>query len=175
MRDLGFPRGIARVPALPAAVLLLVAMAASALLVGCGDAGTGPVDVRWDRVGCDRCRMMLSDRRHAAQVRIREADKPSRVMLFDDIGCAVVWLEDKPWREDPATEIWVTDWRTGEWIDARTAVWVTGQVTPMEYGLGAQTEPGPGGLDYAGARAHIFDVERRFNVHGGNMDAAHAH
>jgi hypothetical protein len=92
------------------------------------------------------------------------------VAFFDDIGCALIWLEDKPFRETPGTEIWVTDWRTGDWIDARSAVYVRGQVTPMEYGLGAQTEPVSEGLDFQGARDHILEVERRFNVHGAHLE-----
>lgn len=142
-------------------------------LAGCGgDPGTGPVEVKWDRAACDRCRMVLSDRNHSAQVRVKEATGRSRVYLFDDIGCAVIWLDDKPWRDDPATEVWVNDWRTGDWIDARTASYLTGQETPMQYGLGAQPESADGVLDYAGAKAHIFEIERRYNVHGGQLDTA---
>ena len=116
--------------------------------------------------------MVLSDRQHAAQVRVPEADGRSKVHFFDDIGCAVVWLEDKPFRDDARTEIWVTDWRTGDWVDARKAVYLAGQVTPMEYGLGAQTEPNPQALDFAAARERIFEVERKYNVHGGHLDVA---
>lgn len=137
-----------------------------------GDPGSGPLDVKWDRQSCERCRMVLSDRQHSAQVRIPQAEGRSRVLFFDDIGCAVVWLEDKPFRDDPRTEVWVTDWQGGGWIDARTAHYLQGQVTPMEYGLGAQSQPSPGSLDWAAAKGHIFEVERKFNVHGGHLDAA---
>ena len=137
-----------------------------------GDPGTGPLDVKWDRYACERCRMVLSDRKHSAQVRVPQADGRSKVLFFDDIGCAVVWLEDKPFRDDTRTEIWVTDWRTGDWIDARKAVYLAGQVTPMEYGLGAQTDPDAQALDFAAARERIFEVERKYNVHGGHLDAA---
>ena len=137
-----------------------------------GDPGSGPLDVKWDRFACERCRMVLSDRQHAAQVRVPQAEGRSKVVFFDDIGCAVVWLEDKPFRDDTRTEIWVTDWRTGDWIDARKAVYLAGQVTPMEYGLGAQTEPNAQALDFAAARERIFEVERKYNVHGGHLDAA---
>jgi nitrous oxide reductase accessory protein NosL len=140
------------------------------LIAACGDPDTGPVDVKWDRIACERCRMVLSDRHHAAQVRVRQPNGRNRAYLFDDLGCAVIWLEDKPAKDDPATEIWVNDWRTGNWIDARTAFYVPGQVTPMEYGLGAQPEPTPGGLTFAQAREHIFEVERKYNVHGGHLE-----
>lgn len=159
--------------------LSVVVFALVSALTGCeGDPGTGPVAVKWDRVACERCRMVLSARHHSAQVRVREAGGRSKVYFFDDIGCAVIWLEDKPVRDDSGTEIWVNDWRTGEWIDARSAHYLTGQETPMQYGLGAQSDPAPGALDYAGAKAHIDDVERRFNIHGGALDvvpAGHEH
>jgi hypothetical protein len=154
-------------------IVLVVAL--TLLLSACGgDPGQGPVEVKWDRDACERCRMVLSDPLHSAQVRVPTPDGRSRVYRFDDIGCALIWLEERAERDDPATEIWVNDWRTGDWIDARTATYLRGQVTPMEYGLGAQPEPARDGLDFAQAKAHIFDVEARFNVHGGHLDANQA-
>ncbi len=138
------------------------------ILSGCGvDPGTGPGDVKWDREICERCRMVLSDRHHSSQIRYFPANKKrSKVMKFDDIGCAVIWLEDKPWKDDPQTQIWVTDRNGGGWIDARQAFYIKGDVTPMEYGLGAQQEAVEGSLTFDQAKAHIFDVEQRFNLHG---------
>ena len=141
------------------------------LLAACGaDPGSGPLEARWDRATCERCRMVLSDRNHSAQVRITRPDARSKVRFFDDIGCAVIWLDAQTAEipDAPATEIWVNDWRSGAWIDARDATYVPGQTTPMGYGLGAQTESVPGGLDYGQAKEHIWEVERRFNIHGGN-------
>lgn len=152
----------------------LLALGLSLLVVGCGNPGTGPADIKWDRMACERCRMVLSDRLHSAQVRVREPDGRSKVLLFDDLGCAVLWLEDKAAKDDPATEIWVNDWRTGDWIDARTASYLTGRVTPMEYGLGAQSDPAPGALNLEQAREHIFAVERRYNAEGGTFAPATA-
>jgi hypothetical protein len=135
-------------------------------LAGCsGDPGSGPVAVQWDRDTCERCRMVLSDPKHAAQVRYRQQDGKSRVALFDDIGCALIWLEERPFKDAPATDIYVADWRTGEWIDARAALYLPGQVTPMGYGLGAQLEPSEDALSFDQAKAHVFETERRFNNH----------
>ena len=145
--------------------LLLLAI----LTAGCSnDPGTGPAEVKWDRVACERCRMVLSDRHYSAEVRVHPEGKRSKVYFFDDIGCAVLWLEGdgKAWADDPKTEIWVKDHRNGEWIDARTATYVEGKVTPMEYGLGAQSDPAPGGMDFAAAKRRIHQVEERFNAHG---------
>lgn len=138
-----------------------------------GDPGTGPVDVKWDRDTCERCRMVLSDRLHSAQVRGGPAGEKAKVYKFDDIGCAVIWLEDKAWKDDPGTEIWVTEHQSGEWLNARKAFYMKGELTPMEYGLGAQLESAPGALNFAQAKEHIFAVEARFNVHGSHLkDAA---
>lgn len=134
-----------------------------------GDPGTGPREAKWDRSTCERCRMVLSDRQHSAQVRVKEASGKSRVFYFDDIGCAVIWLDDKPYKDAQETEIWVTDWRSGDWIDARTATYLPGQITPMQYGLGAQTEISHDGLSFEQARLHIFEVESRFNQHATHL------
>lgn len=139
-----------------------------AFIGGCGgDPGTGPVEVKWDRTTCERCRMVLSDRHHGAQVRLPAAmEGRSKVLPFDDIGCALVWLETQPGKDDPRIEIWVNDWRNGGWIDARRATFLAGQVTPMEYGLGAQSDPHPDGLDFALARERVLTQERQQPVHG---------
>jgi nitrous oxide reductase accessory protein NosL len=146
------------------------------LLIGCSEQTTGPVEVHWDRDTCERCRMVVSDPRHSAQVRYVNEKNKSRIRHFDDIGCAVIWLKDKPWRDTASTEIWVTDHRDGKWIDAKTAHYVKGHVTPMEYGLGAQKDPIATSLDYKGAKQHIYSIETRFNKHGVDLESgAHNH
>ena len=164
-----------RIANLGARITLTLGLAWALLLTGCGEQTTGPVDLRFDRVTCERCRMVLSDPRHAAQVRVTAADGRSLVHAFDDLGCAVIWLESRPERDAPGTEVWVSDWRTGDWIDAASAAYVADQVTPMGYGLGAQPEAAPGTLNFAEAKARIFEVEQTFNVHGGQGQGQHAH
>lgn len=140
------------------------------LLSACGQQDeTGPVDVRWDRESCARCVMAVSDHNFAAQIRGAESGKRTQVYKFDDIGCAVIWLDQQSWKDDPRTEIWVADHRDGHWIDARTASYVTDKVTPMAYGLGAQAEGIDGGLDFAAASRHVYDVEQGAHKHRGHM------
>jgi nitrous oxide reductase accessory protein NosL len=136
---------------------------------GCsGDSGTGPGAVTWDRDICERCRMVLSDRRFAAQVRVpaEQEGKRSKLYRFDDVGCAVLWLDEQPFKDRPGVEMWVTDHQSGEWIDARTAHYARVKNTPMEYGLGAQRAPADGALDFEAAVLHIFEVEKRFSEDG---------
>ncbi len=138
------------------------------LLTACsGEPDTGPLEIKWDRDACERCRMVLSDPHFAAQIRYYPAGKKRSVVeKFDDFGCAALWLEDKPWKDDGRTEFWVADHRSKEWIDATTATYVLKKTTPMEYGLGAQLEAVSGSMSFDRAKVHISEVEQRFNVHG---------
>ncbi len=105
------------------------------LMMGCeSQIDTKPIAVHWDRDMCERCKMVLSDRKFSAQVVNPENGKH---YMFDDIGCVILWFkEDKiPWSEKAV--IWVNDARNGEWIDARSAWYDVENITPMAYGFGA--------------------------------------
>lgn len=138
------------------------------VLSGCGEEQTtGPEKVRWDREICARCAMAVSSRNYSAQVRGGRKDKKAKVYKFDDVGCAVIWLDKQNWKNDARTEIWVNDYRNGKWINAKTAWYVKMKNTPMDYGMGAQTEKVEGALNFDQARKHIYEVEQRFNPHTG--------
>ena len=63
-------------------------------LVACSpEEFTGPGEIRWDREVCKRCNMSVGDRFYAAQVRGAPAEEKTELYKFDDIGCAVIWLE----------------------------------------------------------------------------------
>lgn len=149
--------------ATPLAIVLSVLVAA-VLLAGCSGAPeTGPGKVRWDKVSCARCIMAVSDHNYSAQVRGGPAGKRTKLYFFDDIGCAVLWLDQQDWKDDPRTEMWVTDHQNGTWIDAFESYFAKGKITPMDYGLGAQPDSTEGALDYAGAVREIYDREQRLH------------
>jgi len=62
---------------------LLVAILTLVLSACSGESETGPVEVKWDQNNCERCRMMLSDRYFAAQIRYYPEAKRSRVVKFE--------------------------------------------------------------------------------------------
>ncbi len=148
--------------------LLLLMPALVFMLTACEkEKTTGPIKVRWDREICARCAMAVSDRNYSAQVRGGRADKKAKVYKFDDVGCAVIWLDKQKWKDAPRTEIWVNDYKTGGWLDARKAWYVKMNNTPMDYGLGAQKDKTKGALSFEEAKKHIYEVEQRFNPHTG--------
>jgi nitrous oxide reductase accessory protein NosL len=137
---------------------LLYLLGVLALLISCSSNDTGPVEVKWDRDSCERCRMVLSDRHFAAQVR---GGPKNKAYLFDDLGCAVHWLKKQPWGEDETTQIWVTDYRNGNWLNARTAYYVGGQITPMDFDFGAVPESVEGSVDFDTAKTQMLKKKKK--------------
>lgn len=136
------------------------------LLVSCAEEqNTGPGEVRWDREICTRCAMSVSNSNFAAQVRGGEPEKKTKLYKFDDLGCAVIWLDQQKWKDDPRTELWINDSETGKWVDAKKAWYVKVSNTPMDYGLGAIVEHKEGSLNFEQAKKHIYSVDKRFNMH----------
>ncbi len=137
------------------ALLLLLLSACS------GEPKTGPVSVKWDRDGCVHCGMALSDRHFAAQVR---GGPKHQAFKFDDIGCVVEWLKKQPWSNDSATEIWVMDYRSQQWADARKARYITGKTSPMAYGFAAVTGEEPGTIDYTEMARRVLAKDLRQGI-----------
>ena len=91
-------------------------------------------EVHWDRDMCDRCKMVVSERNHAAQVLNPQTGEAH---MFDDIGCAILWFKEENIQWKDSAKIWITDVKTSKWIDARTAFYDNTHITPMAYGFSA--------------------------------------
>ncbi|MAC83835.1 MAG: hypothetical protein CL624_06845 [Arcobacter sp.] len=114
---------------------LLLIISLSFLFTACEKkVKTGAHDIHWDRDMCKRCIMVVSDRNQTVQV---INPKDGEKYVFDDIGCTILWFKDQDikWKDDAI--IWINDFNTAKWIDARTAFYDTMNVTPMAYGFGA--------------------------------------
>ena len=131
----------------------------AAMLAACGRTTMpeGMVEIKWDRDTCMRCKMALSDRRFAAQVRGGPKDENFK---FDDIGCVAFWLRDQPWSKDAATRIWVADVGSRgdamQWLDAKKAQYIGGKSSPMGYNFGAVAAAQAGSLDFETMREHVL-------------------
>lgn len=116
-------------------------------LSGCTRQSEGPEEIRFGREVCAMCGMIISEPRFAAEIR----GGPDGVLVkFDDIGDAVNWLEMQAWRTTQLKEFWVMNSDNGEeWLDARSAWFLTGQVSPMDYGFAAVKDRREGAVDFA--------------------------
>jgi hypothetical protein len=145
---------------LAAAGFLLTPLAAA--LSACQKDGwpAGMVEIKWDRDPCTRCKMVISDRRFAAQLRGGPQDATWK---FDDIGCLLFWMRDNlagmPWLADSATRLWVADMNSKGpdviWLDPRQAHYV-GRHSPMGYNFAATAQPQAGSQDFATMREHLL-------------------
>lgn len=127
-------------------VLPLIVIATLALSACSEDPKTGPVPIKFGRDTCDFCRMIISDPRFAAQVRGGPGHKAYK---FDDIGEALVYLSQQPWKDEPAVEIWVMDLDTGKtWLKAKEAQFVPARISPMGFNYGAVTQSRPGAMPF---------------------------
>lgn len=132
------------------------------IFTGCEKKEIGEVvKVHWDRDMCERCKMAISERKFAFEI---INPKNGKAYKFDDIGCGVLWLEEDkiPWANEAI--MWITDAKTGEWIDARKAYYTDDMITPMAYGFAAyseKTKPKDKKLhDFEYARKMIFEIEK---------------
>lgn len=97
--------------------------------------------------------MVIHDRYFAAEVR----DPEGKVWKFDDIGCAIFWLNQHGLSEKtPGIEIWVADHQTGKWLDARLATYLEGIKSPMRYQFGATDKVLNNGIDYETMKIRIL-------------------
>ncbi|MGK5094702.1 nitrous oxide reductase accessory protein NosL [Deltaproteobacteria bacterium TL4] len=108
-----------------------------------------PGKIVWDRDPCQHCGMVISDQRYAAQV----VSPDGAIHLFDDIGCALNWLKEQPWKEQ--ARIWANEVSTHQWQEAKEAAWsFDNPNTPMGYGF-AVTKPGINTIPFAEVKRRI--------------------
>lgn len=114
-------------------------------LAGCGQK-SGPEEVAWGRDACEHCRMIISERGFAAE--LREGAR-NRIHKFDDIGCAVHWAKANGQPLDKLAEFWVmshADEKT--WLDARKAWYRVDLRSPMNYNFAAEPSRGDAAVSY---------------------------
>ena len=108
-----------------------------------------PAEPVWGKEPCAHCKMLVSDKRYAAQV----IDDSGEHRFFDDIGCMVLWMDAR----QPPSRAWVRESTTGAWLDARTARYARGARTPMDFGFEARTG---GEIAFEGVRAAVLEKKR---------------
>lgn len=129
-------------------VLLVAGLLTAAACVS-GRPAPAALDPRNDR--CASCRMAVSSARFAGQI----AAPGEEPLFFDDLGCLVTYLNQRPVLS-PQAVAYVADHRSGAWVAAASATItrVDGLSTPMGSHLIAHDTPASRDADPA-ARAGI--------------------
>jgi copper chaperone NosL len=94
---------------------------------------------------CSECNMQIETLAYASQVVL----KNGLTYFFDDIGCVVLWLED---RKPEVSKIYTMTLDTHHWIEAEKAHYTRSANTPMGYGMAAYEKPFEGNISYAQMR-----------------------
>jgi copper chaperone NosL len=122
---------------------LVVAVAAAS---ACAAGPPPPATLALGEDACAHCRMTLVSRTTAAQI-ARPGDEP---VFFDEIACLRDYLVNQVVPGDAV--VYVADHRTGEWVNARAAVFTaTSAPTPMASGLLAHADTASRDRDPAAA------------------------
>lgn len=146
-------------------VSVLIILFFGLFIVGCEKRELGsPADIHWDRDSCERCAMVISDRKYASEI---INPKSGKLHKFDNIAGAILWLDENKisWKDEAI--LWVKDAKNEKWINAREAFYTTGNITPMSYGLAAYASKenleGKSFLNFQEAIEEIYKVEK-FNT-----------
>jgi copper chaperone NosL len=118
---------------------MFLGMVTSLVVAAACDRGADePVDPVWGKQPCAHCAMLVGDRAHAAQ-----ASSGGDRFYFDDVGCLVLWLEERGSGGAPR-HVWVRDSEAPRWLEARHARYAAGAKTPMDFGFEATSTGGAG-------------------------------
>lgn len=100
-------------------------------LVGCSSDGNAVSETEKKHV-CPKCNMQLPESNlHTAKMRLN-----SKEILFDDIGCLVLWAKEKSVEiNEVKVELFTND--THRYIDSSSAFFSVHEKTPMNYGFSA--------------------------------------
>ena len=126
-----------------------IAFISGALLVAACSRSDAPAEPVWGKEPCAHCKMLVSDRRYAAQV----MDDTGERHFFDDVGCMILWMDS----HKTTAHAWARSASSGAWLDARTAHYVQGAKTPMDFGFEAN---GADGIPFATARNAVLAKKR---------------
>lgn len=109
------------------------------LFIGCQEDSlpNGMKKVHWDRDICQRCKMIISERKFTVQI-VHPTTKEA--FMFDDLGCAVLWFIEDELNWFDKANVYITDAVSGQWLNAKEAIYIADTLTPMGYGLSAYSK-----------------------------------
>ena len=122
-----------------------------------GNTAFKPLPIKIDKTNDTECKMLLKTYKNALEVIAPDG----RTWFFDDPGCMVLWLKDKPWRKKAV--IWVYTIDTNRWIDARKAWYGVTDSTAMHYGFGAREKKCPKCINFEEMRLKMLRGENLTN------------
>ena len=117
-----------------------------------------PLPIKLNKTNDTQCAMLIKTQKNAAEV----VAPDGRTWFFDDPGCMVLWLKDKPFK-DKAT-LWVHTIDTNRWVDAKKAKYrIDFFHSAMHYGFGAVEKETNKSIDFEQMRLRMLRGETLAN------------
>ena len=109
---------------------VLMVIVISVMAMGCTPREETLPRIRYGEETCDRCRMIISERRFASAYRTND----NILRKFDDLGCAVLHRAEQ---DEQIKQFWAYDYEETAWLDKAQAFFVHSKdlLTPMGYGI----------------------------------------
>ena len=101
-----------------------------------------PLPIKLNHTNDTQCAMLIKTNENAAEI----VAPDGRTWFFDDPGCMVLWIENKPFRDQ--AKLWAHSIDTKQWIDARAAYYGVTDKTEMRYGFGAREHENNATIDF---------------------------
>ena len=136
-----------------------------------------PPEIAYGEDVCDQCNMIISDERYAAGLVVEVEPGRYEHRIFDDIGDLLVY-EQEHVDELTVAAYYVHDYGSKEWIDGRSAFYISSDelLTPMGFGLAAAAqEPEAQALadEWNGVVLTFDELHAQFMSGDGAMEYAH--
>jgi len=112
-----------------------------------------PLDIKLNSTNDTHCKMIIKTIDNSAEV----VSPDGRTWFFDDVGCMVLWLEGKSFKDD--AKLWVHTVDSKKWIDAKKAFYGVTEHTAMHYGFGARAEKSGNSIDFDEMRLRMLRGE----------------
>lgn len=117
-----------------------------------------PLAIKINKTNDVECGMLIKTNRNAAQTAVPDG----RTWFFDSLGCLVLWMEDKDFKDD--AKYWVYAMDAKRWIDAREAYFTVADMEELLYGFGAREKRSDQTINFKEMRLRMLRGEHLGNI-----------
>ncbi len=122
-----------------------------------GNIAQKPLPIKLNKTNDTECAMLIETETNAAEVALKDG----RTWFFDDPGCMVKWLKDKPFKD--SAKLWVHTVDTNRWIDAKKAKYSVTYHSAMHYGFGSLEKGDKKSIDFKEMTLRMYRNETLAN------------
>ena len=127
------------------------------IVIAKGNMAQKPLPIKLNKTNDTECAMLIKTDKNSAEVALKDG----RTWFFDDPGCMVKWLKDKPFKD--SAKLWVHTIDTNRWIDAKSAKYTTTYHSAMHYGFGSLEKGDKKSIDFKEMTLRMYRNETLAN------------